>query len=507
MTCRDYGPRIASGAAAVKQTTFFGKVDWQKPYILLTLIRDQIMQNVRRLFDPNPVQSPSGFSSQDLVRLLRKHKGVIIFCLLASTAGVIASLLSLPPLYMSHAKILFKIEEQGDPSFFSGIASFKESNSIEPANRKMENEMELIETWPISAEVVKRLGLTYDQVYHPPYACLLRPLVDFYDRMASSWLGRPIDPEKYGFADTVAAFQKSLEAKTIESKTADTNSNILEVSLRGVDRSLTQKALEILVDFFIGYDNQLNKDGAMRAEAVVAQNATAARQDVEAAQQKLQDVLAKSGSTFRSETAAQIGDPEVIRSTPGEANVIDLLKSNLLEMQMKLVKLQSNVLAHTPEMLSLEKQINVLTERLDREQQRHAQDDSSLLEIRRDLKLKESILVDLEKRLSQVRLFLNMGASQISNRVVVEPPLLPRSSEWKLRALVGVASAVGGLFLGIALAGLREITDHRLQSDADVQQYLGVPVAGSISYAKSAALHAALDAQTVQLRLNGPPNG
>src|SRR5580700_533357 len=99
MTCRDYGPRIASGAAAVKQTTFFGKVDWQKPYILLTLIRDQIMQNVRRLFDPNPVQSPSGFSSQDLVRLLRKHKGVIILCFLASTAGVIASLNSLPPLY------------------------------------------------------------------------------------------------------------------------------------------------------------------------------------------------------------------------------------------------------------------------------------------------------------------------------------------------------------------------------------------------------------------------
>ena len=102
---------------------------------------------------------------------------------------------------------------------------------------------------------------------------------------------------------------------------------------------------------------------------------------------------------------------------------------------MKLVKLQSNVSARTPEMLSLENQIKVLTGRLDREQQRHAQDDSSLLEIRRDLQLKESVLVDLEKRLSQVRLFLNMGASQISNRVVVQPPLVPRSSDWKLRAL------------------------------------------------------------------------
>ncbi|HWX76188.1 MAG TPA: hypothetical protein VNY32_01860 [Candidatus Acidoferrales bacterium] len=318
--------------------------------------------------------------------------------------------------------------------------------------------------------------------------------------------GPPIDPEKYGLADTVAAFQKSLEAKTIESKTADTNSNILEVSLRGVDKSLTQKALDILVDFFIGYDNQLNKDGATRAEAVVAQNATAARQDVEAAQQKLQEVLAKSGLTSRSEGSAPIGDSDLIRSTPGQGSVIELMKSSLLEMQMKLVKLQSNVAAHTPEMLSLENQIKVLTGRLDREQQRHAQDDSSLLEIRRDLQLKESVLVDLEKRLSQVRLFLNMGASQISNRVVVESPLLPRSSEWKLRALVGIASAVGGLFLGIALAGLREFTDHRLQNEGDVQQYLGVSVVANLPCAKPAAVFEVLDAQTVRERLSGSRN-
>src|SRR2546429_9043008 len=104
----------------------------------------------------------------------------------------------------------------------------------------MENELELVESWPIAAEVVKRLNLTYDQVYHPPYALFLRPLVDIYDDVASRVLGWPVDPDKYGFADTVAAFQKSLEAKNIESKTLDTNSNILEVSFRGVDADLTQ---------------------------------------------------------------------------------------------------------------------------------------------------------------------------------------------------------------------------------------------------------------------------
>jgi uncharacterized protein involved in exopolysaccharide biosynthesis len=465
------------------------------------------MQNVRRLFDPGPVQSPSGFSSQDLIRLVRKHRAIVLFCCLVSSACVIAILRWLPAVYVSHAKIMVRIEDEGSPSFFSGIASYREPNSTEPANRKMENEMELVETWPIAAEVVKRLNLTYDQVYHPPYAHFLRPLVDIYDYVASRALGWPVDPEKYGFADTVAAFQKSVEAKNIESKTADTNSNILEVSLRGVNADLTQKALQTLVDYYLGYENlKLNRDGAMRAKAVIEQNLAFAEHDLAEAQQKMQDLLAKSGLTSAYNYAAQSGDSDSIHSTPGEGGVIGLMKSHLLELQMKLVLLQSSVTAHTPEMLSVEKQIDVLSERLNREQRRHAEDDRSLLDIRRQVQFKEATFLELQKRLSQVRLFLAIGASEISNRVVVEQPLRARSSEKKVRILVAVASSFGGLFFGIALAGLREYTDHRLQSETDIQQHLGVPVAGSISYAKSAALRKALDAQTVQQRLNGAPN-
>jgi uncharacterized protein involved in exopolysaccharide biosynthesis len=464
------------------------------------------MQNVRRLFDPGPVQSPGGFSSQDFIRLLRKHRGVILFCCLVSTACVIAILRWLPPVYVSHAKIFVKLEEEGSPSFFSGIASYRDPNSPEPANRKMENEMELVETWPIAAEVVKRLNLTYDQVYHPPYALFLRPLVDIYDYVTSRALGWPVDPEKYGFADTVTAFQKSVEAKNIESKTSDTNSNILEVSLRGVNADLTQKALQTLVDYYLGYENvKLNRDGALRAKAVIEQNLAIAEHEVAEAQQKMQDLLAKSGLTSGYQYAAPSGDSDSIHSTPGEGGIIGLMKSHLLELQMKLVLLQSNVTARTPEILSLEKQIDVLSERLSREQRRHAEDDRSLLDIKRQVQFKEATFLELQKRLSQVRLFLAIGANEISNRVIVEQPLRARSSEKKVRILVAVASSLGGLFFGIALAGLREYTDHRLQSEADVQQHLGVTVVASFPFAKTAALLEALDAQTVRQKLS--PNG
>jgi uncharacterized protein involved in exopolysaccharide biosynthesis len=462
------------------------------------------MQNVRRLFDPGPVQSPSGFSSRDLVRLLRKHRAIIIVCCLVSAACAIAILCWLPPVYISHAKILVRIEEEGSPSFFSGIASYREPNAPEPAARMMENEMELIETWPIAAEVVTRLNLTYDQVYHPPYAHFLRPLADSYDHIVDRTLGWPVDPEKYGFADTVAAFQKSVETKTIESKTADTNSNILEISLRGVNADTTQKALQTLVDYYIGYENlKLNREGALKAEAVIEQNLNIAEHEVADAQQKMQDLLAKSGLTSADKYAAQSGDSDSIHSTPGEGGFIGLMKSHLLDLQMKLVLLQSSVTAHTPEMLSLEKQIDVLGERLTREQRRHAEDDRSLLDIKRQVQFKEATLLELQKRLSQVRLFLAIGASQISNRVVVEQPLRPRSGQTLQRILIAVASSFGGLFLGIALAGLREYTDHRLQSEADIQQYLGVSVVANLPFAKPAALFEALDALTVRRKLSG----
>ena len=75
-------------------------------------------------------------------------------------------------------------------------------------------------------------------------------MVDIYDHIVSLALGWPVDPEKYGFAGTVAAFQKSVQAKIIESKTSDTNSNIFEVSLRGVNADITQKALQQLADYY-----------------------------------------------------------------------------------------------------------------------------------------------------------------------------------------------------------------------------------------------------------------
>jgi uncharacterized protein involved in exopolysaccharide biosynthesis/Mrp family chromosome partitioning ATPase len=457
------------------------------------------MDDVPRLFDTGATRSVSDFSHYDLLRQFFKHKIVILSCTVIISTAVGLVLRSLPPTFTGHAKVMIKIEEQGSPSFFSGIASYRDPTSTEQPNRKMENEMELVETWPLAAEAVKQLGLTYDQIYHPAYVHLLRPLADLYDGVTSRWLGWPTDPEKYGFADTVAAFQKSLQAKPLESKTADTNSNIIDIILYGVDPQLTQQALKVLTDLFADYDNRLNKEGAIKAQAVVAQHVSQARKEVQLVQQGLEDFLAKSGMSVGAAPTATIdpSDAKSMLTTPGNNNTIEVLKSRLLQMQLDLIHIKATFRDRTTQIRSLEDSIALLTDRLDHERQRHARDERSLLDLRRELGLKHSVLLELEKRLSQVQLFLDMGASQISNRIILDPPLVPRSSEWKQRLYVQVASIFGGFFLGIALAGLRELADHRLQTERDIRRYLGVPVVANLPLLKQSILRKAIESCAV----------
>jgi hypothetical protein len=65
--------------------------------------------------------------------------------------------------------------------------------------------------------------------------------------------------------------------------------------------------------------------------------------------------------------------------------------------------------------------------------------------------------------------------------VVVEEPLAARGSDWKIRALIAGIGIVAGIFLAIALAGLLELLDSRLQSETQVRAALGLPVLASLS--------------------------
>ncbi|MGH6845500.1 MAG: hypothetical protein ACRECU_12465, partial [Methylocella sp.] len=360
-------------------------------------------------------------------------------------------------------------------------------------------------------------GLKYDQVYHPPYAHLLQPLSDFYEDYIAPLLGVPPDPERRGFADTVGAFRNSLEVKPIASKTSDTNSNVLVLELRGVDPELTRRALDEVVTVFLQYDKRTSLEAGRQAQQVIARRAEAAANEVAEAQFRLESFVAGQETAANSSAdpyadggrGGTVGGSQPNRgahsemldglktqdaTAPGPAHsaskplstggrtrywlAVDRLKSRLQQSQIELLNLRKGNPAPTEQTRALESEIASLTSQLDNVLRQNARQEATEKSLERDLNLKERELVELRKRLGQITLFLDVDESDANNRVVVEPPLRARSSEWKMRAIVGVAGAVGGLFLGFAVAGVRELFDTRIETAADGRASLGLPVLG-----------------------------
>ena len=374
--------------------------------------------------DKQPVREAAQFG-----RLLFKHLWLILTCFVTVTALTILALKWLPPTYVTNAKILVKLDEMPNPAFFSGITPSRDQVTEQPASRQIENEMEMAETWPIAAAAVRKLDLRYDDVYEAPQMLLLRPVADLWDRIATRVLGWPSDPERHGFADTVALFARSYSVGIVPSKSSDSNSNLILFTLQATNPERARASLQAVLDAYIATAARMRKEAAEKAKDLLVGDVEAARDRVAQAQTRLEAFL-HSGDDTKS-----------------------------------------------------------------------TRDHSEAVELDRDVHLRQMELEDVEHRLSQIETYFDLSAHDIDNRVIVEPPLAPRSSEWKKRAVVGAAACLGGLFLGIFFAGLREFFDNRLADAAAVKAYLNLPVLGVLPQLSPSERVATLDGQGLSRRL------
>jgi len=214
--------------------------------------------DIAELFDATRGPQLPSLTLRDAVSMLFKHKRSILGCLLAVAVLVGAALYSLPPRYVSEARVLVKTDQESGPVFYSGISAYREGRDNDPPNRKLETEVELLTVLPLSAQVVSALGLTYQQVHHSAPSTLLEPVADAWDWIESHWLGRAVK-KRGDFDDTVREFNKSISAKVLKSKGADTSSNLLEVSLSAPDPQIAEQALHILLQGYVRYLSDIDR--------------------------------------------------------------------------------------------------------------------------------------------------------------------------------------------------------------------------------------------------------
>lgn len=437
-----------------------------------------------------------GFTRRDVFNLLFKHLWVVLGTFLLVAAVVWTGIAMLPATYVAKAKLLIRVEQQGTPSFMSGIAAYRDARDADPASKKLETEMGLLTARPLAEDVVRKLGLGYRDVYHPPYVHYLEPVSDLLARVEGWWYDRPPEPPARGTAEAVIAFGRAIDVKADAAKAADATPNIFEVSLKAPDPRVAAASLDLLVRTYMGQGSTLDRTSGMEALTIVRRNLADAQARLIAMDAELRGLLSATGlsvsdvsSSARDGTAAAAGsstrapraDGEAAAETSGsDGSVVDVLRNQLARMQLDLSAARSIYTERSEQVSQLRGTVASLERRVREESRRSADNQVRLRALLRKQAAAENTYLELTKKAEQIELFLQMEPTQLLNRSLLEAPVVPKSSERRRSIVFGIAGSIAGLFLGLALAAVREYFDHRFGSVADAEAYLGVPVLGTI---------------------------
>jgi len=465
------------------------------------------------VFETESTTTFAAFTRRDLVQLLFKHKAVILGCFVIATIVVWAGLISLPPTYESVGKVLVNTEQQDIPSFFTGLAAARERVSVapDPVNRRMENEMELVATRAIAAEVVRELGLGYRDVHHKPATLLLEPfVVSVKELLGRETAKTPAELEQ----ETIDALRNSITIVPAPSRSPNTNSNVIVVAVRAPSAEQAQRILEKLFELYTRFGLRRSEEEGTNAYDIVHGRAQEAFGRLIAARERLESFLADRGipaglgeyapppaigeAAAAVPAAAGAGRrPGDIITTPRDDTTVAALQKQLIDMETELVQLRQRFRGSPPEIVALERSIAGVKARLRREVERGAENQAAFADLSRVYKEAEAEYLQLQRRLQEIALFLEVNRGQSSSRIVIDPPILPHGSAWQKLLLVGLLGSFGGLFFGLGLAGFREYADHRFRNEAEVERYLGVTVFGSIPKSRRGEVRDAVDVRTV----------
>jgi uncharacterized protein involved in exopolysaccharide biosynthesis len=434
--------------------------------------------------DPQPLfpiadeDEAYGLTTRDLLNQWFKHWVTVVLCFLVITALTWGALLLQPSIYEASAKVWVQTEQQGTPSFLSGIAAYRESQVPEPVNRKIETEIQLLLSRSNAEAVVSKLHITKSQ--------LVQTAADYLHDDLPSWLR--FDKPKSA-AETndeiVELFMKGVAVEPTRSKTADTTSNVLETHFECADKSLAPRALAALLQEYIQFGAQHNRELGETTYKLVESKIGEETGELNqlddqilalTVEQASRAEVASSDNAAVTRSARSAGlDATLSSSRAGSgASGLGLLKSQTIDMQARLEEAQQLYTEQSPNVRHLAQQLSALRERLNAGVRASAALDARLDRLERQRGIAVERYTGLRQKLDQIQLYLQLNPVESDSRLITETPLEPHKPKIKTKVLIGLLGPIAGLLLGLILAGLREYFDHRLQNPQDVQRFLGL---------------------------------
>jgi len=436
---------------------------------------------------PGAPPLPSPLAPHELLVLLFRHRWLILACVVLVTVLTLVLVKLQQPTYTSTARVWVQTEQQGTPSFLSGIAAYRESQYAESVTRKIETEMELMLTRSSADAVVQRLGLTAEQFARSPLARLGEAVRGVFGLGAA-----PVDPK---LAPSVGElFRETVTVQPLRSKTAETSSNVLELKIESTDPVLAPRALQALLDNYLRVGAQQTQKLGEATSRLLQTRLAEARTEL----QRIDDLLVTLALRESSRPAAAAVAPgraaaalEPPRSAPdgglrldmaldgsraGNAQAVTQLKSQTLELQARLDELRQVYTDEAENVRNLRRRIDASQARLSTSVRAGVRAEAEFTRLERTRVLAQDRFVELQKKLDQIELYLQLNPTAVDSRVVVDPPSDAKRVPGKSKLLLAALGPVLGLLLGLLLAGVRELFDGRLRNAADAERALGVPV-------------------------------
>jgi uncharacterized protein involved in exopolysaccharide biosynthesis len=434
------------------------------------------------LFPAAPASHGSGFTGRDLWRLWFKYWGTIAVAVIAVGALTIYGAAMQPSVYSATAKVWVKTEQQGTPTFLSGVAAYREGQMPDPVNRKIETEMQLLLSRSNVEAVVKKLGIQPENFAGSPIQNLL-----------GSAGKKPRSPEQR-LNDSIEAFLKAIKVEAARSKTADTSSNLLEIKLETTDADLTAQALNALVEQYRQYGAALTRQQGQASYALIAEKMKQAQSDLDTLDKRmLKLTIAQGQQDDVNQPVAGMGNATPIEmdeglrmdtmlgsNRAGGASAVGMIKSQTVALQSKVEELRQLYTDDAEVVRNAKRQLSQAEQRLARSVKAGAELEAKLKQLERTRALAQDRYTELRRKLDQIELYLSSAPDESANRVFTERAQLPDKPEGKKKVVLALIGPLAGLALGLLLAGLREYFDHRLQSAQDVERYLGLETLGVV---------------------------
>lgn len=426
---------------------------------------------------PVDARAGSGFSGRDLLRLAFKHKWVMLGCFLVVTALAIYGAVRQPREFVATAQVWVKTEQQGSPSFLSGVAAYRETTLMDTPNRRIETEMaELLNRTSVE-NVIRKHGLRPELLKRSPLDIVLEPVLPTINRIADAamqLLGLDkSDAASDPLATTVKTFMRSISVEPVRSKGAEVTSNVIEIKLAGTNQKLTQEALATLLAQYIERSTEREQDVARQAlQALKGQTAEAYAKMTSA-----EDAIVSY--SLRARTDA---DGARAVESPSAALAEAKLRTDEEALQAKLDVLLQTYGDEYAEVKTTRAALERLRARLHEQTRSSVRSNAALGVLERRRAVAETRYVELQRKLDQIDLYLKLSPTEVGGRLIPEPPRMAEKVSVAGKLLTMLAGPVVGILLGMVLSSLMEMADRRLQTRENVQAYLGVEMLAALPH-------------------------